>query len=180
MWCLPSMPAHQEGGPCHDPLQLVVGPRCSWGTVPLILMQTSTTGLRSCAVSLSLFSAQKPRGVTAARVCSSGLWPVPHVQETCCKGLTTAPFIRGISAVFLAIAFGVFFPHALGVTASEHVSRAAPWGQQGLSHSCLLPPSQQPSPGFPRDNHCGVLIALLPGSARVPSGWSQERSCSSC
>lgn len=143
-------------------------------------MQTSTIGLTSRAMSLTLFSAQEPSGVTTVKVCSSGLWPVPHVQETCCERLTTAPFIRGISTVFLAVAFRVFFPHALGVAASECVSRAAPWGQQGLSHSCLLQPSQQPSPSFPRGNRHGVLVTLLPGSARVPVGWSQERSCSSC
>lgn len=133
-------------------------------------MQTSTLGLTSCAVSLSLFSATKPSGVTTVKVCSSGLWPVPHVQETCCERLTTAPFIRGIVAVFLAIAFRVFFPHALSVAASEHVSRAAPCRQQGLSHLCLLQPSQQLPPRFPRGQPPWCPCHSAPWQCQSPCG----------
>lgn len=106
--------------------------------------------------------------------------PVPRPQETCCKGLTAALFIRGIRAVLLAITFWVFFRHALLVAASEQVSGAAPWRQQGFSHLCLLQTSQQLPPGSPGATTTVSVLTLLPGSASVPMGCSRQLSCSSC
>lgn len=57
------------------------------------------------------------------------------------------------------------------------VSRAASWGHQGLSHSCLLQSTQQLSPGFPRGSHHCILVPLLPGYPRVPAGWHWDQSC---
>lgn len=133
-----------------------------------------TIGLTSCAMSLALSSAQKPSGVTTVKVCSSGLWPIPHVQETCCERLATAPFIRGIGAVFLAVAFRVFFPHTLVVEASECVSRVAPWGQQGLSHLCLLQPSQQPSHQLPQGQPPWCPCHSAPWQCQCPCGMELE------
>lgn len=96
--------------------------------------------------------------------------PVPRPQETCCKGLTAALFIRGIRAVLLAITFWVFFRHALLVAASEQVSGAAPWGQQGFSHLCLLQTSQQLPPGSPRGNHHCVRAHPASRQCQCPHG----------
>lgn len=124
-------------------------------------------------MSLALFSAQKPSGLQQ--------WDVacpPHpgdlLQET-----HHSPFHQGHRHGFFDHHIQGFLS-TVGIAASERVSRAAPWGQQGLSHLCFLQPSQQRTPGFPRDSHHNVLVPLLPGSAGVPTGWSREQSCSPC
>lgn len=151
---------------CVTPLLLAMGPACFSGTSPLVLMSASTIEVEEVKLSLQ-HSAQKTSAVTAA---TGDLGPVPRAQETCCKGLTAALFIRGIRAVLLAITFWVFFRHALLVAASEQVSGAAPWRQQGFSHLCLLQTSQQLPPGSPRGNHHCVRAHPASRQCQCPHG----------
>lgn len=134
-------------------------------------MQPFTTALKSHGMSLAVFSAWEPLVSHLSRSASSGLW-LGSMSRRPAVGDSAQPLPSEASAQPVWLSHSGLSFHILDVGAS-----LCPWGQQGLSHSCLLQSTQQLSPAFPRGNHRSVLVLLLPGCSRVPAGWCWEQSC---